>query len=151
MNIFLTGLSWLDPKHWNPLWRSAGHGRQEVYSELWHPVASATVCYEIKKEANGHWVFLQCPLCKHWILFPSTLTELEPGLLQKMWWENSLPRTNTLLMIYGNGWQESLIIFRSIFSCMNHQCKSMNSCLYFAHFTKYIGKPLNFIYLFIYF
>lgn len=37
----------------------------------------------------------------------STLTELAPALLQKMWWENSLPRTNTLLIIYGNGYMST--------------------------------------------
>lgn len=57
-NIFLTGLFWLYPKHWNPLWRSAGHRRQKVCSAFWNLGALATVCSRIRREANGLLGFL---------------------------------------------------------------------------------------------
>lgn len=83
-------------------WKAKIYSRTLASSSLSHCLLGS------KKEANGHWVFLQCVhSASTKFSSPSTLTELAPGLLQKMCWENSLPRTNTLLMIYGNGYKST--------------------------------------------
>lgn len=124
-NIFLTGLSWPDSKHWNPLRRWTGHRRQSLFHIL--ESSSFDHCLLWTEEGNT-WsagFSYEVPLCKRWIVFPKDLlAELPSGLLQHMWWKNSLPRTKVLLMIYGNSWQEAPFMFRSIYFTCESSMKS---------------------------